>query len=298
MTISVIIPAHGREELLIRCLKSLDKSVQGDMDYEVCVIDDGSGLDEGRIRGKSGASYPLIWKRFEKGRGRSAARNEGVRATTGSNIIFLDSDMEARGGFIRAHAASHVNRPHIAAIGKIFWPKGGGFLRYIGSRGITKLKPGRDAPPWYFVTGNSSVERANLPGNAPFDETIPGWGGEDQDLGMKLAHAGIKFVPAPEAKAYHHFHGTLGEHLHRTELYGIGSLPVLADRYPELGRALHLDLLQSPAWRMLISTPVYVAFSRIAETLDGFPLPSKLFDYLTFAAYSRGFLEAKKNEIL
>jgi glycosyltransferase involved in cell wall biosynthesis len=298
MTISVIIPAHGREELLIRCLKSLDKIVQGDMDYEVCVIDDGSGLDEGSIRGKSDISCPLIWRRFETQRGRSAARNEGVRATRGSIIIFLDSDMEAREGFIRAHAASHGNRPHITAIGKIFWPNGGGFLRYIGSRGITKLKPGKDAPPWYFVTGNSSVERTDLPGNAPFDETISGWGGEDQDLGMKLAHAGIKFVPAPDAQAYHHFHGTLGEHLHRTELYGAGSLAVLASRYPELKHTLHLDILRSPAWRMLISTPVYAAFSRIAETLDGFPLPAKLYDYLTFAAYSRGFLEAEKNEIL
>ena len=294
MTLSVIIPAHGREELLIRCLKSLDKNVQGDIEYEVCVIDDGSGLDEGSIREKGAVSYPLIWRWFETRRGRSAARNEGIRATTGGIIVFLDSDMEAREGFLRAHVESHRNRPHTAAIGKIVWPRGGGFLRYIGSRGINKLKPESDAPPWYFVTGNSSVERADLPGNAPFDETIPGWGGEDQALGMKLANAGIRFVPAPDAESYHHFTGTLRGHLRRTQLYGSKSLPILTGRYPELRRALHLDLLRSPAWRVLISSPVFHALSWAAQMLDVFPLPMKLYDYLTFAAYSRGFLEAEK----
>ena len=53
--------------------------------------------------------------------------------------------------------------------------------------------------PWYFPTGNSSIERSDLPGNNPFDETLPGWGGEDLDFAMKLKAAGVSFIYAPKA---------------------------------------------------------------------------------------------------
>ncbi|MFA6472093.1 MAG: glycosyltransferase [Candidatus Latescibacterota bacterium] len=294
MKLSVIIPAHGREELLVLCLKSLDKCVQGNLDYEVCVIDDGSGIDEYGIREKSAVSCPLIWRKFSSPRGRSAARNEGIRATTGEIVVFLDSDMEAREKFLRAHEEIHCIQPHTVAIGKIVWPDSGGFLRYIGSRGIAKLKPGSEAPPWYFVTGNSSVERADLLGNSPFDETISGWGGEDLDLGMKMARGGVRFISLPEAESYHHFNGTLSEHLQRTRLYGSRSVPVLIGRYPELQKTLRLDVLKSPFWRLLTSPPIYSTLALAAQAFDFLHLPAQLYDYLTFTAYSRGWREREK----
>ena len=105
MILSVIIPAHGRSDLLVRCLKSLDKKI--DIEYEVCVIDDGSGLDEKEIREKSGVSYQLIWGSFDTSKGSGGARNEGIRSTSGEIIVFLDSDMEACSGFLEAHLKSH-----------------------------------------------------------------------------------------------------------------------------------------------------------------------------------------------
>jgi GT2 family glycosyltransferase len=294
MKLSVIIPAYGCEDLLILCLKSLDKGIQGNLDYEVCVVDDGSGIDERSIQEKSSVSCPLIWRKFTSNKGRSAARNEGIQATTGEIVIFLDSDMETSEGFLYSHEESHKRNPHTAAIGKIIWPKRGGFNRYIGSRGIAKLKPLDEAPPWYFVTGNSSVERVDLPGVSPFDETIAGWGGEDLDLGMKLAREGVRFISLPEAESYHHFNGNLRGHLKRTRLYGSESLPVLTRRYPKLLNILRLDALKSPAFKMLISPPIYNTLLFAAQVLDIFPLPERLYDYLTFSAYSRGWLEAVK----
>ncbi|MHB9027169.1 MAG: glycosyltransferase family 2 protein [Candidatus Latescibacterota bacterium] len=290
MTLSVIIPAHGREELLVRCLRSLDRPVQGELGYEVCVVDDGSGLDEERVRAKASASYPLAWVAFPAPRGRSAARNQGVRFTTGEIVVFLDSDMEAREGFLRAHIEGHRSIPRTAFVGKILWPRGGGFYRYIGSRGAAKLAPGQHMPPWYFVTGNASVERADLPGNHPFDENLPGWGGEDLGLGLELEKAGVRFGYAPEAAAFHHFDGTLRGHVQRTNEYGRGALPILVAQYPELRDILRLHLLESPVWRFLISNPVFHPALFAADLLDTLPLPAKLYDYLTFAAYARGFL--------
>jgi len=294
MKLSVIIPAFNREELLIRCLRSLDVPVQRESDYEVCVVDDGSGLDEEKIRSQIAVHYPLIWRSFENQRGRSAARNEGIRSTSGDIIVFHDSDMEAQEGCLHAHLNRHYNQSGTAVIGKILWPKGGSFLRYIGSRGAAKIKPDDAVPPRYFVTGNASLERCNLPEKGPFDETLPGWGGEDLDLGIKLHAAGVTFVYAPEAVSYHNFRGNLTNHIRRTSLYGAQTLPVLISRHPELKTILKINLMDSFFWRLVVSDPVFLTVLWKARILDKLFLPDMVYDYLTFAAYARGWLKREK----
>jgi len=294
MSLSVIIPAYGRTELLIRCIHSLGRTLQGDLDYTVCVIDDGSGIDEAYVRDKAQIDYPLEWISFPSNRGRSAARNEGIRATSGDIIVFLDSDMEASKDFLSAHLLCHEKHLKTAAVGRIIWPHSGGFMNYISARGVRKLADGDTVPPWYFVTGNASVPRSELPADAPFDETLPVWGGEDLDLGMRLHSTGINFVSVPEAVSYHNFEGTLRQHVERTRLYGTKALPVLIGRYPDLYHVVRLDMLDSPAGRFLVNSSVFYPLYVFARLFNFSPLPSKLYDYLTFAAYARGWLEGNK----
>ena len=297
MTLSVIIPASGRQDLLVRCLVSLKKIIDGDPPCEICVVDDGSGLDQDAVRMQIAAGHSFIWRSFDTPRGRAAARNKGIRSTSGDIVVFLDSDMEVREGFLRAHFDIHRRHPHTAAVGLIEWPRGGGFRRYIGSRGVKKLSPGDTVPPWYFVTGNASVERCDLPSGKPFDETLAGWGGEDLELGLTLKSQGVDFRFVPEAVSYHNFTGDLIGHVERTYRYGEGALPILIDRHPELENVLRLDLLRSPFWRAAVN-PLFAASALAAGRIFGrLPLPDFLYDYLTFSAYARGFLAAgmKKN---
>lgn len=291
MTATVVIPVYGKPDLLVRCLRSLDTPIQGAAEYNICVVDDGSGIDQETIRQKATLSVPLTWVSFDANRGRSAARNEGVRAAQGDVIIFLDSDMEACPGFVRAHIDAHSANSHTACIGHIDWPSGGGFIRYAGTRGVAKLLPGDTPPPWYFVTGNASVMRADLPPGDPFDETLPGWGGEDLDLGLRLRDNGVSFRYLPEAKSYHHFDGTLAQHLKRMERYGSDMVPTLVKRHPEIVNILKLTLLEKPIYRFMINGIFFHIVWFIASLLDFFPLPSITHDYLTFAAYARGYLK-------
>jgi len=292
MTLSVIIPAHGRSALLVRCLKSLDR--RADIEYEVCIVDDGSGLDESTIRASADVSYPLIWRSFNIPRGRGAARNEGIQFTFGEIIVFLDSDMEIEDGFLEAHRNSHRNHSHTATIGTIIWPRKDSFTGYLGTRGIAKLKEGDPVPPWYFVTGNASIERNDLPGENPFDESLSGWGGEDLDLGMKLHARGVTFTYAPAAVSFHNFTGDLTTHVTRTFMYGRSTLPILINRYAELLLITRLHLLDSLAWRFLVSKIVFMPVLFVANMCGVFPLPAKLYDYLTYAAYARGWLEGNR----
>ncbi len=294
MDISVIIPAHGRTDLLVRCLRSLGRERQGVAGAEICVVDDGSGIVRDAVIDAASPGYPVLWHAFGEIRGRSAARNEGIRHTTGRIVVFLDSDMEAGAGFLRAHLDAHGKHPRAAVIGSIDWPGGGSFLRYIGSRGVAKLAPGDTAPAKYFVTGNASVARADLPEGDVFDESLPGWGGEDLDLGFRLAEQGLSFVHEPDARSYHHFDGDLAGHAARTRRYGESALPVLAGRHPGLERELKLDLLESPLWRIAVSGAVFHPVMLLARVLDGVHVPDKMFDYLTFAAYARGWLAGSR----
>ncbi len=290
MTISVVIPAYGREDILIRCLASLDQDAKhSGMKCELCVADDGSGLNKTAVITEADISLPLHWHAFDTPRGRSAARNAGIETASNDIIIFLDSDMEVKPGFLAAHHTAHLGNPKTAVIGRIIWPKGGSFYKYIGSRGIAKLNSGDTVPPWYFVTGNASIERRDIPDN-PFDESLPGWGGEDLDLGMKLSAKGIIFSTAPDAQAFHHFDGTLKGHIKRTGEYGSTALPFLIRRYPELSSVTRIGLLDSAFWRLAVSAGAAIPIELLARLFDRFPLPMRLFDYLTFAAYARGYL--------
>ncbi|MBN1292323.1 MAG: glycosyltransferase family 2 protein [Candidatus Latescibacteria bacterium] len=294
MTLSVIIPVYGRVNLLIQCLQSLNRDIQGDLDYSVCVVDDGSEIDEEFVRTGTQASYPLVWRSFSGNKGRSAARNEGIRATDSDIIVFLDSDLEAMPGFLKAHMECHKENPRIAVIGKVIWPAKGSFLRYIGTRGISKISDGDQIPPWYFVTCNSSICRKDIPGDDLFDEQINLWGGEDLDAGMRLSASGVRFAYAPDAVSYHHFSRNITHHTHLTYLYGRNTLPTLIKRYPELYNVVRLDILESFYGRFAIKKPVFYTLQTLARIFDFLPLPEKLFDYLTFAAYARGLQEGKR----
>jgi glycosyltransferase involved in cell wall biosynthesis len=89
LPISIIIPAYGRQDTLLRALRSV--VTQDAPPAEIIVVDDGSeppidvsGCDTGTI--------PLTVLRHETNRGAAAARNTGMRSAKSEWISFLDSD--------------------------------------------------------------------------------------------------------------------------------------------------------------------------------------------------------------
>lgn len=86
-SISVIIPAYNSSKTILRALDSvLSQSVTP---HEVIVVDDGS-VDNTRAIVES--TYPLVKLIQQKNAGAAAARNTGVKNSSGDLIAFLDSD--------------------------------------------------------------------------------------------------------------------------------------------------------------------------------------------------------------
>lgn len=88
-TVSVIISTYNRRRLLERALASVYRQTR--MPDEILVVDDGS-TDDTSV--KIPKRFPDVRYIRQENRGVSAARNRGVRESTGNWLAFLDSDDE------------------------------------------------------------------------------------------------------------------------------------------------------------------------------------------------------------
>ena len=92
MKFSVIIPLYSKAPYVKKALESVCRQTYSD--YELIVINDGSTDDscmiaEKYLQGMDGINYRLI---TQENAGVSAARNNGVAASKGEYVAFLDAD--------------------------------------------------------------------------------------------------------------------------------------------------------------------------------------------------------------
>lgn len=87
LKVSVVIPFYSNRRYLEECLASVVRVA--DPDWEVLVVDDGSSED---IREIVDRFAPIVRDVRQANRGPAAARNEGLRQTSGEYVRFLDAD--------------------------------------------------------------------------------------------------------------------------------------------------------------------------------------------------------------
>jgi glycosyltransferase involved in cell wall biosynthesis len=85
-TVSIIIPCHNHGQFLREAIESvLAQSVPA---HEIIVVDDGS-TDQTR---EVACSYDSVRYIYQQRKGPAAARNRGIRASSGEYLVFLDAD--------------------------------------------------------------------------------------------------------------------------------------------------------------------------------------------------------------
>ena len=88
---SVIIPTYNRAHLVGRAIQSvIDQTFIG---WELLLIDDGSTDDTEKVV-KRFCDHRIRYLRHEVNKGAGAARNTGIRESSGEYIALLDSDDE------------------------------------------------------------------------------------------------------------------------------------------------------------------------------------------------------------
>ena len=137
MRVSVIVPLFNKSATIERTIRSIQS--QTFTDFELIVVDDGS-TDDGSERAQRvlDSRGRLI---RQKNSGPGAARNAGVRHSTGDLLAFLDGDDEWLPEFLEesVRAVTQVDSPLAATVsGYLQYPEGISTEKMWRSRGLTE----------------------------------------------------------------------------------------------------------------------------------------------------------------
>jgi len=210
-SLSVVIPTHERRASVERALRSLRAQSLPPHEYEVIVAIDGSADGTRELVESTPMPFALrsVWKL--RG-GRASACNAGWRMAAGGIVVFLDDDMEAAAGCLRAHLEAHANASQLGVVGAVpiaVDETSTAVARYVADRFNGHLR--RLAAPGYefglrdFYSGNFSVARAAMERVGGFDEAFTAYGNEDLDLSLRLRASGVRLVFSSAALAYQHY---------------------------------------------------------------------------------------------
>lgn len=197
-TVSVVIPTRDRRELVLRALESVMKQTR--TPDQIVVVDDGSrdGTAEA-----VGVRFPRAEILSQAPAGVSAARNRGVRATSGEWIAFLDSDDEWKPAKLARQLEELERHPTCAVChcDEIWIRRGNQVLQ----RKIHRKRGG-----WIFehclarcaISPSAALMRRSLFDEVGgFDESLPAC--EDYDLWLRVcALTEVAFVDEPLVVKY------------------------------------------------------------------------------------------------
>lgn len=201
MKISVIIPAYNQAHYLDAAVESV--LAQTRPDFEVIIVDDGSTDDTAAIA--RSFTDPRVRMVSQPNAGLSAARNTGLRHTSGDLVTFLDSDDLFLPEKLALLAGEMERRPDLG-----FVAGQAELIDEDGERiGVTFDSPIPEDPARLLLwnplhVGSVMVRREWLDRVGPFDESLRAY--EDWDLYLRLARAGCKMGWMERPVSLYRFH--------------------------------------------------------------------------------------------
>jgi len=196
-TVSIVIPTLNRAHLVSRAIKSvLNQTYQF---FEIIVVDDGS-TDETEKIIQEFRNKRIKYIKHKKSKGPGAARNTGIKASSGYYIAFLDSDDE----WLPTKLEKQINlfKKNTFNTGLIYCGVAhiDQINRNVKEKWIPKYRGyvfEKNLSANFVVSGSSSVivQRKALKKAGKFDESLPSC--EDWDLWIRIANY-FEFDYVPE----------------------------------------------------------------------------------------------------
>lgn len=193
---SVVIPIYKAERYLKNAILSIEKQTY--KNFEIILVDDGSPDACPDICDEYSLKYENIRTIHQKNSGVSVARNNGIKASIGDIVCFLDADDEWQETYLEELNILYNKFPNIgsASTARYDRHKDGAIIeikkhnnKYIVFNDVLKeLK--------YLRTSTYSVKRTSLDFSKLFREGIKR--GEDVDLQLRIAcHHKHGFINIP-----------------------------------------------------------------------------------------------------
>jgi glycosyltransferase involved in cell wall biosynthesis len=191
--VSVVVPTVGRADYLEVALQSL-RAQDVQAPFEVIVVDDGSTDRTSAVVSRAGVRVV----RHASRRRLNAGRNSGIRAARSDLIAFVDDDVWAPPGWLRALLEGAARYPEALVFAGPIRPR----LEGREPRGcgrdaplITSLDLGPgDLPTDRAWGANLAVRRAAVARAGYFDESFAEPCGDEEEWLMRLREAGGRIV--------------------------------------------------------------------------------------------------------
>lgn len=238
--ISLVIPVYNRPDEIVELLESI--SQQGDTDFEVIVVEDGSTRTCKEEIAPFADKFKLQYF-FKENSGPGPSRNYGVQHASGDYVIVLDSDCILPADYMRV-VRQHLDNEQIDAFGgpdkahtsfttlqKAINYSMTSFLTTGGIRGgmknVNKFHPrsfnmGVRTEVWNKLGGFSQMRY-----------------GEDIDFSIRLKEAGYKVVLMPDAWVWHKRRNTLKSFFNQVFHFGQARI-CLYRLHPDTLKLVHL----------------------------------------------------------
>lgn len=200
--VSVIIPCFNYGHFLKTALESV--AAQTLPDWECLVVDDGSTDDTAEVVAGFRARDERFRYLHQSNMGMSAARNAGIRASSGDFIQFLDADDLLEKRKLETHVAFLENNPAIDVVygDARYFPSGEPDKRFLaidgkGNSPIKKLSGGKEELLRHLLVDNIFVMSAPvlrsrvIDSCGCFDEKLRAV--EDWEFWLRCVNGGVRF---------------------------------------------------------------------------------------------------------
>ncbi len=257
--ISVQIPVKDGGENFRITLESLRNQNTEGIPWELVVIDDNSSIP---VEQQFDLTFPeevnvKVIRRETEGN-RPAARNRGWQEAAAPLSFISDGDIRFPPDILIKHLEMHRKGLGNVIMGARInaWKKDSSpWQRWFDTRAMGNREAGRFFPR-YFVTGNISLPTGLLETTGGFDPLIDRYGGEDTELGFRLARQGVTFYWNPDIRVDHLDTVTVREHSRKMVEYGSSGLKYTLAKIPEsdgmLGSGWIKPVFDTPAYPGLV----------------------------------------------
>jgi lipopolysaccharide/colanic/teichoic acid biosynthesis glycosyltransferase/GT2 family glycosyltransferase len=209
--VSVIVPARGGHDLLVRCLRALSEQRGLEDRLEVIVVDDGSEQPLKSIAEEHGACCIV-----QEPLGPAAARNTGAQAAQGKILAFTDSDCAPVERWLQNLTAPFDDPEIVGVKGTYASEQAGRVPRFVQQEYEAKYRRMASLEKIDFIDTYSAAYRRDIfLENGGFDSAFPVPSVEDQELSFRLAHKGYRMAFAPQAIVVHIHDETVSEYIRR-----------------------------------------------------------------------------------
>ncbi|RXJ50754.1 glycosyltransferase [Gelidibacter gilvus] len=202
--LSFIIPVYNRPEEVRELLESFTK-LEGNFDYSICIIEDGSSISSEKVIEQFGQQLNISYY-FKENSGPGDSRNYGMARAKGNYFIILDSDVLLPENYLQVvsksladHYTDCFGGPDAAHASFSNLQKAINFAMtsFITTGGIRGGKDSENFQPRSF---NMGLSKKAFEASGGFGTIHPG---EDPDLSLRLLNLGFKSKLIKEAYVYH-----------------------------------------------------------------------------------------------